>query len=295
MSLNALRTYAVAARLLSFTAAAQELHVSQAAVSRQVRLLETLLGKALFVRRHRAVELTATGLELAKQLERGFATIEHAVSRARAVRARVLRISVEPGFAARWLAPRLPGFLATQPDLELDIDSSPLLRAVGAEADLAIRYLERGSGRRGKDAERLVSVMGFPVVSPTLLERCGPIKSPRALLQLVLLREDDGHYWQQWFQAAALGQVVPRRSIGLNDQALVLQAALDGQGVALGDELMAGDDLRAGRLVRLFDIEVRYGAYWLLRSRNARTQAAQRRFGDWLRRELRAYPGALRA
>jgi len=293
-SLNALRTFECAARLLSFTAAATQLHVSQAAVSRQVRALEGALGRPLFQRLHRRVELNAAGRALASELARAFDAIDRAVVNAGAGGARVLKISVEPAFAARWLAPRLPGFVSAHEDIELEIDSSPLLRELGGEADVAIRYLEQGRRQRGRHAEKLVAVHGFPVIAPSLLRRCGPLKSPKSLLQLTLLREDDGHYWREWFVAAGVGPVAIRRHLGLSDQALVLQAAIDGQGVALGDELMAGEDLRSGRLVRLFDAEARYGAYWLLRSPGRNGRAAQRTFCDWLRRELRAYQAPLR-
>ncbi len=289
-SLNALHTFEAAARLGNFTSAAGALHVSQAAVSRQIRELETALGKSLFMRLHRGVALTAVGKELAAALTRSFQSIERAVEAARQQHGHVIRVSVEPAFAARWLAPRVPQFLEEHTDIELEIDSTSTLREVGIDVDIAIRYLDQKSQKPGKNGELLVAVNGFPVIAPSLLKKLGPLKSLRALSQAPLLHEDNGLYWQQWFVTAGLKGITPKRQLGLNDQALVLQAAVDGQGVALADDVMAGVDLQAGRLIRLFATEVHYGAYWLVRSTAAGNRAAQRIFCDWLRREVSSRP-----
>jgi LysR family glycine cleavage system transcriptional activator len=291
-SLNALRTFEAAARLLSFTAAAGELHVSQAAVSRQVRQLEQALGKPLFERLHRRVELTPRGRILADELSRGLASIARAVDAAGGVRRRAIRVSVEPAFASRWLTPRLPRFLAAHAELDIEIESSDTLRELGRDADVAIRYL--AARRRGPagNAALLASVAAFPVLAPALLRGKAAPSHPRELLSFRLLHEDDGRLWRQWFAAAGFAEAAPRRHLGMSDQALVLQAAVQGQGVALGDDLLAAADLDAGRLLRPFATETPCGAYWLLWSRAARARPGQRAFCDWIRGEIAVRPGS---
>ena len=128
----------------------------------------------------------------------------------------------------------------------------------------------------------LNALAAYPVLSPALNRR----GKPGDLLQYPLLHEDDGGLWQRWFQAAGANSIKAPRRMRLNDVALVLQAAAEGQGVALGDDLLAGDDLRARRLIKPFEIEMPCGAYWLMRSRSASISPAQRAFEDWLRSEL---------
>src|SRR5450631_4349299 len=141
VSLLALRAFEAAARRLSFTDAARELHVSQAVVSRHVRVLEHDLDCSLFRRLHRRVELTARGQSLADELTAGFLQIHRAVESARSISKEVLRLTCEPAFAARWLVPRLGNFSTVHPDIEIDLDSSFELRVLGQDADLAIRHI----------------------------------------------------------------------------------------------------------------------------------------------------------
>jgi LysR family glycine cleavage system transcriptional activator len=285
-SLTALRVFEAAARHLSFTRAAADLHVTQAAVSRQVRLLESELGKPLFVRLYRCVELTAAGKHLADELARSFASIHRVVDDVRGVSRQSIKLGVEPAFAARWLIPRLPRFQVAHTDVDIEIESSDALQEVGRDVDLAIRYLNGPLRKPGRSAELLVEVEGFPVLAPSLKRGRGVLKQPRDLLVYPLLHEDDGTYWAQWFAAAGLGPVAVKQHLRFNDAALVLQATADGQGIALGDELLAGEDLRAGRLLRPFELETRCGSYWLLWHRAMPNKGALRNFRDWLHHEL---------
>jgi LysR family glycine cleavage system transcriptional activator len=285
-SLTALRVFESAARHLSFTRAGTDLHVTQAAVSRQVRLLETELGKPLFVRLYRRVELTAAGKQLADELARSFASIHRAVNEIRGVSRQSIKLGVEPAFAARWLIPRLPRFQVTHSDVDIEIESSEALQEVGHDVDLAIRYLDGPLRKPARSADLLVEVEGFPVLAPSLKRGRGALKQPRDILLYPLLHEDDGTYWAQWFTAAGLGPVSVKKHLRFNDAALVLQAAVDGQGIALGDELLAGEDLRAGRLLKPFTLETRCGSYWLLWNRSMPNRGALRSFRDWLHQEL---------
>lgn len=285
-SLNTLRVFEATARHSSFTRAATELHVTQAAVSRQVRQLESALGKPLFVRLHRRVELTPSGRRLALDLARSFAAIAQSIDAIRGESRHIIRISVEPAFAARWLLPRISRFLSAHREIDVDIESTESMREVGREADMAIRYID-GSHRRGnRKGSLLTRIATYPVLSPTLTRRGKALRKPEDLLQYPLLHEDDGSLWQRWFQAAGASLIKAPRRMRLNDVALVLQAASEGQGVAMGDDLLAGDDLRARRLIKPFEIEMPCGAYWLVRSHRASSSAAQRAFEDWLRSEL---------
>src|ERR1700677_5111117 len=160
-SLLTLRAFETAARRLSFTNAAHELHVSQAAISRHVRLLETQLGRPLFRRLHRQVELTAPGKRLAGALTGAFSQIERAVEAARERQSQRLRISVEPAFAARWLVPRLGRFSAAYPDSDVELDSSDELRVVGRDADIAIRFLNSPARKTKGRARELFKYVEF--------------------------------------------------------------------------------------------------------------------------------------
>ena len=285
-SLHTLHVFETTARRLSFTRAATELHLTQAAVSRQIRQLEEIFDQPLFVRLHRRVELTPAGERLATELSINFTQIARAVSQARGETRVRLRLSVEPAFAARWLLPRLPRFIASEPQIDVDVDSTEIIRELGSETDLAIRYVEGAKRRPRRNAVLLADISMFPVCAPSMLRTGQKLQAPRDLLRHTLLHEDEDRSWQAWFRAARLTDVAIPRRMRFNDVALVLQAAVNGHGVALGDELLAADDLKAGRLLRPFDVSARCGTYWLLgvSSRNR----AQRAFQDWLQEQLAA-------
>lgn len=282
-SLHTLRVFEAAARRLSFTRAAIELHLTQAAVSRQIRQLEEALGQQLFVRLHRRVELTPVAERLAADLSQSFTQIARSVAQVRGETRERLRLSVEPAFAARWLLPRLPRFVAGEPQIDIEVESTEILRDVGSDTDLAIRYAwTRQRPQRG--AIQLAEISVFPVLAPSLLRPGHELRAPRDLLQHTLLHEDEGRSWEEWFGAAGLeGIPIPRR-MRFNDVALVLQAAVNGHGVALGDDLLAADDLRAGRLLKPFEVQAFCGSYWLL-GVSSRSRA-QRAFRDWLQEQL---------
>lgn len=285
-SLHTLHVFETAARRLSFTRAAVELHLTQAAVSRQIRQLEEALDQQLFVRLHRRVELTPVGERLAADLSVSFVQIARSVAHARGETRERLRLSVEPAFAARWLLPRLPRFVASEPQIDVEVDSTEIMRELGSETDLAIRYIEGSRQRPQRGAVLLADIAMFPVLSPSLMRPGQPLDTPRDLLEYPLLHEDEDRSWLAWFRAAGLSDASIPRRMRFNDVALVLQAAVNGHGVALGDDLLAADDLKAGRLIRPFEASARCGTYWLLgvspRSRSRRA------FRDWLMEQLAA-------
>ncbi|MFC4313632.1 LysR substrate-binding domain-containing protein [Steroidobacter flavus] len=283
-SLHTLHVFETTARRLSFTRAADELHLTQAAVSRQIRQLEEALDQPLFVRLHRRVELTPVGERLAADLSQSFMQIARSVAQARGETRERLRLSVEPAFAARWLLPRLPRFVASEPQVDVEVDSTEIMRELGSETDMAIRYIEGPRRSPQRSAILIAEVAMYPVLAPSLMRPGQALRKPEDLLQFPLLHEDEDRSWQAWFRAAGLpGISIPRR-MRFNDVALVLQAAANGHGIALGDDLLAADDLKAGRLIRPFDMSAPCGTYWLLGG--ASRSRARRMFRDWLVEQL---------
>lgn len=283
-SLHTLHVFETAARHLSFTRAALELHLTQAAVSRQIRQLEESLEQPLFVRLHRRVELTPVGERLAADLSLGFTQIARSVAQVRGETRERLRLSVEPAFAARWLLPRLPRFVAGEPQIDVEVESTEIMRELGSETDMAIRYIEGPRRRPQKSAILLAEVSMFPVLAPSLLRPGHELRAPADLLKYPLLHEDEDRSWQAWFRAAGRADISIPRRMRFNDVALVLQAAVNGHGVALGDDLLAADDLKTERLVKPFEVAAPCGTYWLLGT--ASRSRARRVFRHWLVEQL---------
>jgi LysR family glycine cleavage system transcriptional activator len=258
-SLDALRVFEVAARHASFTRAAEELHVTQAAISHRIHALEAELGATLFHRLTRRLELTAEGERLAQGVRAGLERIVRAVSDLdRRSDAGPLTVSMLPSFASRYLIPRLPRFHRAYPEIEVrvlaDGDSVDLIADAGT--DLAIRF---GRGHYpGLAATLLMPDHVVPVCSPRLLEQYGPVDTVDELLDMPLLldsaaeRDDSGTGWKSWL--AHIGAAVDDRRIEIGtrfSQAhLAIEAAVLGQGVALARTSLAGDDIASGRLVR---------------------------------------------
>jgi len=284
-SLLALRAFEVAARRLSFTDAARELHVSQAAISRHVRALEKDLGRDLFRRLHRAVELTAAGRQLAGQLVAAFGQISRAVEAARGVAARHLRLSVEPAFAARWLVPRLGNFSLLHPDIELELETSDALRVLGRDADIAIRYLSTGARRPRGRRRLLLSTEGVPIVAG-VRPRSPAWRRDDAVLEYRLLHDDDGKEWRRWFAAAGLAGFERAKHLYFSDYSLAIAAALKGQGVALGTPSFVAVELKSGRLARIGTTHIGFGDYFLLESTDRATAAMRGAFVRWVESEL---------
>ena len=258
--LNALRVFEAAARHLSFTRAAQELSVTQAAVSHQIKALEERLGVRLFERRHRSLLLTDEGQKYFPQVQRAFALLRDATARiAREESKGVFTLSTISSFAARWLVPRLGDFVAAHPDIDLRLATSQRLTDFAREqVDAAIRY--GGGDYPGLAASLLMTEELFPVCSPELLARL-PLRRPADLRKHTLLHDDGVEEWGQWLAAAGVTGANVDQGHWYRDSSLLLQAAIAGQGVALGRSVLAAEEIAAGRLVRPFD--------WSLSSTNA--------------------------
>lgn len=284
LPLTALRSFEVAGRLLSFTRAAEELFVSQAAISRQIRELEASIGRPLFERRHRAVVLTDDGASLLATLTDAFDRIDASLSAlAGSTVSQVVTISVEPSFAVLWMVPNLAEFRALHPDIDVRIEADPRLVEFRAnEAVLAVRHGSSGGAWPRVEARHLAGVEMVPVIAPSLLQTGTPLNRPEDIQQFELLHEENRRVWADWFRIAdAPGDSCDRGPM-LADGHLVMQAALRGHGAALCDRLFAEEEIAAGRLVQPFDIRLPFGAYYLV-TRNFHTLSRPAAtLADWL-------------
>jgi LysR family glycine cleavage system transcriptional activator len=294
--LNALRAFEAAGRHLSFTRAARELNVTQAAVSHQVKALEAVLGVKLFRRHHRALSLTEAGQLYLPVLRDAFAGIAAATERLRRRDAvGVLTVSTLASFAATWLVPRLGRFRDAHPEIDVRIAASHRLVDFGREdIDLAIRY---GRGEwPGLHAEPFLTEDIAPVCSPALLASGPPLRRPADLRHHVLLHDewfgDPYEGWRRWLAAFKLDGIAWQRGPVFSDSSMVVRAAVEGQGVALGRGVLIAEDVAAGRLVRLFDASRPANtAYFIVCPPAALERAKVAAFRDWLLAEARADDG----
>ena len=264
-SLNALRAFEAAARHLSFTKAAEELSVTQAAISHQVKGLEDRLGVALFRRQNRALMLTEMGQAYLPALKDAFDAIDAATARLVARdRSGVVTFTCLPSFAATWLVRRLGRFRAQHPDLDVRLlTNERLVDFAREDVDIGVRY---GRGHwPGLAKERLLTEDMFPVCAPALLKGPKPLKKPADLKHHTLLHDDMEMDWQRWLVAAGVKGVDPNRGLQFSSSSMLLQAAADGQGVAMGRSALAAGYLAEGRLVRPFELKLHSdAAYYII-------------------------------
>ena len=253
--LNALRAFEVAARRGGFTSAAGELHVTPAAVSHQIKTLESHLDVQLFRRLPRGLEITEAGRQLLPQLTRGFEHFARAVDGLSAGElAGKLTVNTAPSFATLWLVPRLGSFLRAYPDIEVCVlcnEVAPDLNA--GEVDIRLPY---GMGDYpGLATSLLMREQVFPVCAPTLLNQ-SPLRRFSDLRHHTLLHdintgpEESTMTWRRWLRDAGVSGVDPTRGVKFGNSTLLTEAAVRGQGVALGRTSLVGDHLATGRLVR---------------------------------------------
>ena len=300
LPLNALRTFEAAARHLSFAKAAEELHVTPAAVSQQIRSLEDLLGVQLFHRLTRGIALTASAEAGLPKLHEGFDNLLEGLETIREQSdLQTLNVWMAPSFASKWLLPRLPSFIESHPDIELRInastdliDNADIPHTFPAESfrknniDIAIRF---GTGNYpGCRVDRLMQVTALPMCSPALLQNSQrPLTSPEDLAHHTLLHDDTPYEgrpdWPSWLKAASVTGVNGHRGLHFNRVSLALEAAIEGQGVVLTLEQLAETDLARKRLVIPFTIRVPMDyAYFVISQDDAAKQRNIDLFRDWL-------------
>jgi LysR family glycine cleavage system transcriptional activator len=289
-SLDLLKGFEAAARHLSFTRAAEELYLTQSALSRQIQTLEEQLGMPLFERRHRALLLTEAGQVLHGAAKAILADLDQVVARIRREQSALpVTLSTAIPFAALWLLPRLPHFRAQHPEVEIFISADNRILDLDRERiDLAVRYCPETMAPPG--AYRLFGERLQPVCSPALAaDPARPLKRPEDLARHVLLHIDDdrGRFpwlnWGQWFAAIGMAETGGAGAMRFNQFDLLIQAALDGQGVALGRSPLVDRLLEQRQLVAPFpDTYGTSRAYFIVRSAASAKRPEAQAVVDWL-------------
>jgi LysR family transcriptional regulator, glycine cleavage system transcriptional activator len=262
--LHALKAFEAAGRSESFTCAAEELGVTQAAVSQQVKALERALGLTLFNRGRQRLQITKAGRKYLSVVHDALDRI--AIGTDRLVQRQssgILSLSTSPDFAAKWLVPRLGRFAETHPSIDLRVSAtSQHVDLTGEQVDVAVRH---GDGNwPGLDAVRLCSERLFPVCSPKLVAGRNRIAKASDLLKFPLLRLADWSTWSTWFEAAGVSNPVVRGPV-LNQASMLIDAAIDGQGIALARTTLAAWDLLNGRLIAPLDLSLNtQKTYWIV-------------------------------
>jgi LysR family glycine cleavage system transcriptional activator len=293
--LNALPCFEAAARLLNFSKAAEELSLTPGAISRAIRNLEDQLQVQLFERGTRSARLTAVGEPYARAVRETLEQLASATAMATARRSdSTLNVSTSDGFAGRWLVPRLYRFHKAQPDIDVRVSTTgKLTNFFGDGIDVAVRY---GAGNYpGLTAEFLTDEEVFPVCSPALLKGKHPLRRPEDLKHHTLIRDTYPVDWAAWFAAAGVKAGNPRRGLTFDSYTFAVDAAVKGEGVALGRTTLVADDLAAGRLVRPFKQALKgVSSFYLVYPPEAIRQRKVRMFREWMMEEMgtAATPGA---
>ncbi len=285
--LSALRVFESAARLGSFTRAAQELGMTQAAVSYQIKVLEERVGSALFIRHARGVDLSDVGLRLSPQTSEAFDLLRDAFSVAVGRAQETLVLSVVPSFATNVLAQRVGQFQFANPTISVRVDvSQTIVDFNRGDFDLAVRS---GFGEwPGMKSHLLVPAVFTPMLSPDLIGEAGGVHRPADLLKYPIIGPSDP-WWPHWFEAAGVPHVdlEGRPDLQLGSQVLDANAAIAGQGIAILTPALYRDAIEQGRLYQPFDLTCDEGkAYWLVYPESRRNSAKIKLFRNWITNAL---------
>ena len=286
-----LRAFEAVARHLNFRVAAEEMALTQSAVSRQIQALEDEVGVPLFLRHTRAVELTAAGMQLLQAVTSALPRIDGAVRHIRQNAGRKqVAVTTFASFASMWLIPRLEWFQREFPDIDIRIDASDTAFDLDvADVDLAIRYAP--ADRMPPGARRLFGESVTPMVSPWLLKSGPPLKVPADVLNFTLIEAADAFTphlewltWRRWLDSHGLERAQPKRWLSFNYAYQMTQAALSGQGIVLARPPLVAESLARGELVEVFaGMRMRSPmAYWVLTSPRSTARPEVKAFADWL-------------
>ena len=282
-ALNALKSFEAAARHESFTRAAEELCVTQGAVSHQVKSLEQELGVKLFNRERQRLVITESGRQYLAVVRDAFDRLAIGTERLlQRQNAGALTISTSPDFAAKWLVHRLGRFAEAHPDIDLRISATMHhVDFAREEVDLAVRH---GDGNwPGLHVERLCAEQLFPVCSPKLLDGRHRLSKAADVLKFPILHLDTSKDWSRWFEAAGVPEADHSRGLVLNRASMLIDAAIDGQGIALARTALAACDLLNGRLVRPFAKTLRLSKnYWIVCPKATAMLPKIKTARDWL-------------
>ncbi|OWY40036.1 LysR family transcriptional regulator [Xenophilus sp. AP218F] len=286
--LNALRVFEVAAHHLSFTKAANELFVTNAAVSHQIKLLENYLDLKLFERRNNQLFLTDAGKHYLPRVREAFRALQQATAMLQHGKSATLRVAAPTVLATKWLVPRLYRFLNLYPNIRIEVSSA----AAQDYPDFDVAIDDKRPGNEDLMVEHFASTRFFPVCSPAMGE---PVRSLADLARLPLLHVSHSPHmahhpsWQQWLAEAGAGEMELSPSQEVDDAMQALQAAIDGQGVALGQSLLVEYDIAAGRLVKPLEMEVSLRLYYyLIFPTRSEDNSAFTAFRNWLKSETSA-------
>ena len=286
LPLTALRTFEAAARRLSFKDAADELCVSSTTVSNQIRQLERDWKIQLFVRKTRAVILTDVGRSLALTISRSFADIYTEIEAHVSTPGKSVSLAVGPIFGARWLVPRLEKLRTSNPKIQLTVRHGPRITSIDTmPTSVAVDW---GDGHwPGLDTKFLLNIAYSPIVSPSLLDRFGSLSTPTDLAHFPIIHQQDRGEWHEWLRLAGAPNVKLQNEITLTDSNMVVQAVLNGQGVALGIFPFMNSEVDCGSIVRPFETKLHpKRSYHLLTRPNARETSEIKTLCEWIESEI---------
>jgi len=297
VSAGYLRAFEAVARHLNFRAAAEEMALTQSAVSRQIQTLEDEVGVPLFLRHTRAVELTGAGAQLLLAVQQALPRIDGAVRQIRQTAGRKsVALTTFASFASMWLIPRLEAFQQDNPEIDIRIDASDAAVDLDiADVDIALRYAPAENMPTG--AVRLFGETLTPVASPWLLKSNPAIKTPADIARFTLIEAGDAHRthlewltWRRWFEIHGLAHLQPRRWLYFNYAYQMVQAALTGQGVVLARSSLIAESLANGDLVEVLPRHRMDSpmAYWLMVGPRSAARPEIKAFCDWLQEQAEA-------
>ena len=297
--LNALRAFEASARHRSFSRAAEELNVTPAAISHQIKALEEYLSAKLFTRANRTLMLTQAGQSLLPGIHKGFTAFNEAMEAFGLYdQTGMLTVAVTPSFDAKSLVHRIEHFNRAYPDVDIRMTTSMNLSDYARDGiEIGVRYGKGDYG--GLLSEHLLSTEIIPVCSPRLLTGSRRLESPADLASVTLLHDDSHRHeemypdWAMWLRAAGAPEVDPTHGLRFDTAGETQNAAVEGVGVALGRTTLVSDDVEAGRLVRLFDLVLPSDfAYWIVYTETSIKRPKVKAFRDWLKAEGEAYQAA---
>jgi len=281
--LNSLKCFEAAGRLLSFTSAANELNVTQAAISHQIKVIEQFLGLSLFERYPRRLALTEQGKQLLPEVTEAFDRVSSAISALDQEQyPNMINVRLGPSFAARWLSPRLKYFWLQYPEIDLCLFHANAPADFEREAmDIAVTY---GKGDwPGVVADKLLSLDFFPICSPAFMQNDKPLTDIDNLRYYTLMHDASHECWRDWLELAPVSGINADKGTIIDDTNVMIQAAIDGQGIALGSTALIQDHLDSGRLIKPFDIVlVNEYAYYVVCPELHLKNPSVRAFKEWL-------------
>lgn len=281
--LSALRAFEAASRYESFAKAADELCVSHSAVSQHIRMLEDSLQVKLFVRLGNRVALTEEGHALKPRIGEAFAIMAESCAYASRVSdSQSINVSAEPAFATRWLRPRLASFRTAHPDISVYLNAGwDPGSAQATSADIVIHF-ESWLNHPGYQVKRLFPIDGYPACSPAFLEQQGAIGEPAGLIELPLIHDNSRMIWRRWFNEFVPDSDAWKHGYVYTDLSLAIDAAMDGEGIFLADDILCAHEIESGALIKALPETMRCAWYCIGTHSERAADPAIDYFRDWV-------------